>query len=93
MKKEEDRVCKFLLCNYYYIMNSEEKGEIKYSAYGSKYIMIWLFFILIFTCIFVFILILGNYNSPYLTRDNLLDYRILSSLAPKYPPPLFNFMN
>jgi len=72
-------------------MNPPQEENYSYS-YISKYIQIWLFLILMFTCLFI-LLFIGNYNINYLTRDKLLDYRIISSLNPKYPPPLFNFMN
>lgn len=70
--------------------------EEQYKHYANKYIQIWFFLILVFTCLFILIFI-GIYSinltDNYLTRDKLLDYRIISSLNPKYPPPLFNFMN
>lgn len=59
----------------------------------TKYIKLWLFSILIFSCISICIQIYISQNNDYIPKDNIIDYKILSSLTPEYPKPLFNFMD
>ena len=62
----------------------------------SKYIKLWLFLIALFSCIVICIQIYFTQYDQYISKENIIDYKILSSLTsdllPDYPPkPLFNF--
>ena len=61
--------------------------DIRYLMIIWSGLMILLIFIVALMKIFTNI----SYNKFELTNDKLLDYRIISALNPKYPPPLFNF--
>ncbi|QKF93944.1 hypothetical protein QKU48_gp0486 [Fadolivirus algeromassiliense] len=72
-------------------MNHNKESTLKH-----KYIKFWLFAVLLISCIFICIQIYINNNSHYIPKENIIDYKILSSLTPKYPnfpPPLYNFMD
>jgi len=57
----------------------------------TKYIKLWLFLIVIFSCVVICIQIYLLQNNDYILKENIIDYKILSTLTPDYPKPLFNF--
>jgi len=61
--------------------------------FQNKYIKIWLFSILVLSCIFICIQIYLNNFHDYIDKENIIDYKLLSKITPKYPPPLYNFMD
>ena len=67
-------------------MNKSNKDSTK-----TKYIKLWLFLIVIFSCIIICIQIYFSQNNNYIAKENIIDYKILSKLTPDYPKPLFNF--
>lgn len=67
------------------MINNNEKSS------KTKYIKLWLFLITLFSCIMICIQIYISQTNDYILKENIIDYKILSSLTPKYPKPLFNF--
>lgn len=72
-------------------MNNKKEYSLKH-----KYIKFWLFSVLLVSCIFVCIQIYLNSTGEYIPKEDIIDYKILSSLTPRYPnfpPPLYNFQD
>lgn len=65
---------------------STNKDSIK-----TKYIKLWLFLVIIFSCIIICIQIYFSQYNDYILKENIIDYKMLSSLTQDYPKPLFNF--
>lgn len=62
----------------------------------SKYIKLWLFLIVLFSCVVICTQIYFKQYDQYIPKENIIDYKILSSLTENYmpnymPKPLFNF--
>jgi hypothetical protein len=72
---------------------SNVKTDITYLN-NQNLIKIWSCLILLLVCIIILMHFFyrKNFNMD-IPSDKFLDYRIISALNPRYPPPLFNFMN
>lgn len=58
---------------------------------ANTYIKLWLFLILVTSCVFICVQIYMNGTRGYIPKENIIDYTFLKSMTPKYPPPLYNF--
>lgn len=64
------------------------KNSLKY-----RYIKLWVFFLVLFSCIMILLQIFKNNTNQNLSHNKFFDYKYITANTPLYPPPLFNFMN